>query len=114
VGKKNLIGAYGLYPIPAETLSHGSSFTLLKPDARKLSKSQLVVSAFDPLNQGKRTYILWICPARIRNIYPLLKQQMNVSNNFIIISNEKFSVPQLHLNSVDALKLISSNVREYL
>ena len=54
-GQANLIGAYGLYPIPAETLSHGSSFTLLKPDARQLSKSQFVVSAFDPPNQGRQT-----------------------------------------------------------
>ncbi len=51
-GHANLIGAKGLMPIPAETLSQGSSFSLVTPLDRQFSKSQLVVSDLLPPIQG--------------------------------------------------------------
>ncbi len=51
-GQANLIGAKGLMPIPAETLSQGSSFTLVTPRDLQFSKSQFVVSDLLPPGQG--------------------------------------------------------------
>jgi hypothetical protein len=54
-GDATLIRANGLVPIPAETFNQGSSFTLLTPRDRQVSKSQLVVSALLSPNQGNLT-----------------------------------------------------------
>ena len=55
----------GYGPIPAETLSHGSVPILETPLAREFGRSQFVVSAFEPPNQGNLTCPPWVCPAKI-------------------------------------------------
>jgi hypothetical protein len=54
-GQANLIGAYGLIPIPAETFSQGSLLTLVTPRERQFSKSQFVVSDLLPPSHGNLT-----------------------------------------------------------
>ena len=56
VGHANLIGANGLIPMPAETFSQGSLFTLVTPRERQFSKSQFVVSDLLPPSQGNLTW----------------------------------------------------------
>ena len=56
-GQAIRIFAYGLDPIPAETLSQGSFLIFESPRERQSGRSQLEVSALLSLNHGNR-----ICP----------------------------------------------------